>query len=185
MTAGIPLPTEHDEQAVFVEWLRLRRIPHFAVDNEQHRGDAFALDAWRRKQGFQEGAPDLVILALSPKTKRPVVVEMKRSDGGSGMSDAQQYVAAICRRQGFHYVLADGADAAICAMVDLGFAVSRGPMWEISENDKATIKLFEMQKMRGRSPLGKIKGRQMGSAGRAKKKINTRRGQRKPRNGNG
>jgi hypothetical protein len=147
MTAGIPLPTEHDEQAVFVQWLQLRQIPHFAVDNELHRSGSFALHNWRKKQGFLEGAPDLVILALAPKTRRPVVVEMKRSDGGEGMSDHQRYVAAICRRQGWHYILADGADDAIGQMVDLGFGVSRGPQWEISDVDKLTIRQYEIEKL--------------------------------------
>ncbi len=182
--ATLGIPTEHEEQSALVDWLTLRGIPHFAVDNEQHKSNSFALDKWRKAHGFKSGAPDLVILALAPKTKRPVVVEMKRTKGGKH-TPAQKYIAAICRRQGFHYILAKGAVEAINELVDLGFGVDRGPRWEISDNDKATIQFWEMQEVCGRSTLGKVARRQMGSVGRAKTQVNDGRGQRRRRNRNG
>jgi len=135
--AKLGLPTEHEEQSFFSQWLTLRGIPHFAVDNEWHRGNAFAMQKWREKQGFAPGAPDLVIIPLAPKNCRPVAVEMKRQKG-SQHRPTQKRMMRILEHYGWTYVLAKGCDAAIEAMIDLGFVTNKPATFTENANEPKT-----------------------------------------------
>jgi hypothetical protein len=73
----LPLPTEDQEQAVFVQWLRLQGYKHFRVPNETYT------KSWKQKTknkalGVSSGVPDLFVIVSG----RLVAVEMKRKKGG-------------------------------------------------------------------------------------------------------
>ena len=81
------IPSEHEEQAVVVQYLRLKKIPHYAVPN----GSFLAGDKMNRvrqmarlkKEGLQTGVPDLVVLLPT----KALYIEMKRISGSSASSE--------------------------------------------------------------------------------------------------
>jgi hypothetical protein len=96
-----PIPSEADEQKALVQWLRLKKITHFAVSNEnQHSGVIrqfvrpaglaakiiAMIESKLQSMGKRPGVSDLVVLLPGAKA---VFVEMKRRDGGSGESFEQ------------------------------------------------------------------------------------------------
>lgn len=71
------IPTEAEEQIKFVQWLRLKNLPHFRVPNETYT------KSWRQKNmnkalGVSKGVPDIFIIVAG----KLVAVEMKRIKGG-------------------------------------------------------------------------------------------------------
>jgi ribosomal protein L30/L7E len=113
-----PIPSEADEQKAIVQWLRLKKITHFAVSNEnQHSGIIrqsvksvatankiiAMIENKLRAMGKRPGVSDLVVLLPGAKA---VFVEMKRRDGGSGESFEQ----AAWREE----ITALGFDAYVC-----------------------------------------------------------------------
>lgn len=83
------IPTEHEEQCSFVEWLETKNLKFTAIPNggTRHMGTAVKL----KKEGVRPGLPDLLILV----NDHLVWIEMKRSDrkpkrgGKGGVSDEQ------------------------------------------------------------------------------------------------
>lgn len=88
-------PSEHEEQAVVVQYLRLKKIPHYAVPN----GSFLAGDKMRRvkqmarlkKEGVCTGVPDLVVLLPS----MALYIEMKRTKGSTTSKEQKEWVALI------------------------------------------------------------------------------------------
>lgn len=101
------LPTEDQEQAAFVQWLRLKGLPHFRVPNETFTR------SWKQKAknkalGVVSGVPDLFVVAGG----RLVAVEMKRQKGGVVSASQAEWLKTL---QGAEIacVVAKGADEAI------------------------------------------------------------------------
>lgn len=122
MRIGIEInTTEADEQKNLVQWLRLRKITHFAPGNEnQHSG---IIRQWvkpaslaariismienkLKAMGKRKGVSDLVVLLPGAKA---VFIEMKRQKGGV-ISEEQE----IWRNE----IVALGFDAHICRGFD-------------------------------------------------------------------
>lgn len=112
--------TEHDEQAIVVNWLALRRIGCFAVPNGAIIGgrNKFGLLTKLRKEGMRPGAPDLILTRLSPSGK-PVAIEMKAPKGK--LSVDQCGMRDEFTREGWVYLVANGADDAIKTLTDIYF----------------------------------------------------------------
>lgn len=77
------VPTEHEEQVAFIEWLELTGYKFSAIPNGgvRHIGQAVKLKA----EGVRPGLPDILVIV----NRMLVWIEMKRSDlkpkrGGSG-----------------------------------------------------------------------------------------------------
>lgn len=73
-------PLEHDEQVVFVKWLRTNKIFHFSIPNESalsslNRKTAMIVGVKLKKEGLIKGASDIFVL-LPDKI---LAIEMKRS----------------------------------------------------------------------------------------------------------
>ena len=92
------VPTEHQEQCTFVEWLETKKLKFTAIPNggTRHMGTAVKL----KKEGVRPGLPDLLILV----NDHLVWIEMKRSDrkpkrgGKGGVSDEQwRWIDALNR----------------------------------------------------------------------------------------
>jgi hypothetical protein len=83
--------TEHEEQAVVVEYLTIKKIPHYAVPN----GSFLAGDKMRRikqmarlkKEGLKNGVPDLVVLLPT----KALYIEMKRIKGSTTSQDQKRW----------------------------------------------------------------------------------------------
>lgn len=101
------LPTEDQEQAAFVQWLRLKGYPHFRVPNETYT------KSWKQKAknkalGVVSGVPDLFVVAGG----KLVAVEMKRTKG-SVVSASQIEWLKTLENAGIAGRVCKGADEAI------------------------------------------------------------------------
>lgn len=107
------LPSEHDEQAVVVEWWRLQypdlaRVL-FAIPNGGLRPKQTG--AFLQKEGVVPGVADM-FLAYPTNHYHGLFIEMKRREGGKQSPQQKAFEKAI-RKQGYGYLLANGADNAI------------------------------------------------------------------------
>jgi hypothetical protein len=123
------LPTEAEEQAVLVDWLRAKRIPHIVSISGAMLGgrNKWGAIAALKKTGWRPGAPDVIPLRLTPGVcdgtaacGRPVAIELKRQRGGR-LSPEQIALHAEMRAEGWVVIVAAGAQEAITALVELGF----------------------------------------------------------------
>ena len=100
------LPTEHEEQRLFVQWFR-RSYPGvriFAIPNGGYRGKTQA--AKLKAEGVSSGVPDLFVPAWA------LWIEMKRQKGGSvslEQKDWHKYLISI----GHKVLIAKGFDDAV------------------------------------------------------------------------
>lgn len=118
----LPEATESQEQAALVQWLRLRRVPFFAVPNGAVLGGAnhYAILGRLKAEGMLNGAPDLVLIQRAPTTGRHVMVEMKRRVGGK-LTPEQKVVHRTAQACGWDVVVAWGCESAINQLRELGF----------------------------------------------------------------
>lgn len=121
-------PVQHEaaEQRAFVEWLELKGIPFFAVPNGSHlSGSSAGARAYNgaklKALGVWPGAPDIVIVRMSPNHGKPVAIEMKRGDGKGVVSAEQRECHSIMRGYGWIVIIAYGAQGAIDAMRSEGY----------------------------------------------------------------
>ena len=116
----LPVPTEHREQSELCKWLRKKKIGFFSVPNAQ-KGHRFAVTRWLKEEGLTAGAPDLVLLPVTPHAPfRHIAIEMKRSKGGT-VDPKQEEFHAQMRVNGWHVFVARGAADAIKQLSDMGF----------------------------------------------------------------
>lgn len=103
-----PLPTEEQEQIIFVTWVRKLGHRIIAIPNggSRHLLEAIAL----KKSGVSAGFPDLFCPIVTPKY-HGFFVEMKRQKGGK-VSDAQLDWLNFLREAGYFAEIAEGADQA-------------------------------------------------------------------------
>lgn len=100
------IPTEHEEQCVFVNWFRrqYKGVRIFAVPNAAKRSERLA--AYLKAEGMTAGVPDLVV----PEWK--MMIEMKRIKNYTifdSQKDWEEYLIEI----GWTHIYGYGADDAI------------------------------------------------------------------------
>jgi len=116
-------PTEHTEQCIVVDWLRIRGVSFFSVPNGSVIGgrDKWGLIKKLQKEGMTNGAPDLVIIQKAPaRPGKFVAVEMKRRSG-SKVSDEQRVFLNTMQDAGWIVIIANGARDAILKLQKLGY----------------------------------------------------------------
>lgn len=116
----LPPPKEFAEQALLCRWLTFRGQPHFSCANGAIIGgkNRFAAINRLKQTGMVNGAPDLILVRLSPQG--PVAVEMKRSTGGV-LSEAQARLHEEMTARGWVVVIGHGFDDARTKLEALGF----------------------------------------------------------------
>ena len=121
------IPTEKQEQNRLAKWLDVAVGPH---------GWAHPVNEGKRKRGAQAkqagmkaGLPDVLVFAHPPAFKggqqfiRGVALELKRADGGTGLSDEQALWFRWLQLHGWHVIMACGAEQAVEKLQALGFGV--------------------------------------------------------------
>lgn len=114
------IPLEEDEQKAFVDWLRIKGIPHEHIPNEvggSSRG--MKLRAMKMKRlGTCKGFPDLLVFVpikgIGGKVDcyEMLGIEMKRKKGGR-VSDEQKEWLKILEMAGVKSKVCKGCDEAI------------------------------------------------------------------------
>ncbi len=108
------IPTEEEEQIIFVEWLKYHHIFFYHSPNGGYR--RFSEAKRFKKMGVIAGIPDICI----PMPKLPfhgMYIELKRRKGGV-CSEAQKWCLQELSRLGYATFVAHGADNAIKAVQD-------------------------------------------------------------------
>jgi len=114
----LPLPTEAQEQCVLANYLDRLGVLWCHVANERHTSKISG--ARLKAQGVKSGVPDVFVYTRSPKTQRPVAIELKRQKGGR-VTPAQKRWLRDLKTEGFETYLALGAQDAITYLTELGF----------------------------------------------------------------
>ena len=102
-------PTEAQEQAVVVEWAKMRRLPLFHIPNGGSRDVREARNL--KLQGVRAGVPDL-FLPMASQGYHGLFIEMKRERGGT-VTQAQREWLDLLERNGYRAAVCRGAQAAI------------------------------------------------------------------------
>ena len=102
-------PSEFSEQCVFIQWLRLKRTPFYAIPNG-FKATA-SEGAKMKRQGLQPGVPDICI-PVRRGDYGALYIEMKRKAGGY-VSAAQQSWIDYLNGAGYRAEIALGAESAI------------------------------------------------------------------------
>jgi hypothetical protein len=84
------LPSEHDEQAEFVQWLLLRDIRHNATPNGGFRCKKTAADL--REEGLSPGFPDITCWPELGSYLPIIFIEFKRKKGGRVSGDQHEWL---------------------------------------------------------------------------------------------
>ena len=110
------VPTEHDEQAEFVQWLLFRGIRYNATPNGGFRCKKTAAEL--REEGLSPGFPDITVWP-EPGSGLPIVyIEFKRKKGGRISDDQQNWLNYLDEMAMAGYP--------IRALVAKGFGEARG-----------------------------------------------------------
>lgn len=114
------IPYESDEQMAFVQWLRIKDIPHAHVPNEIG-GSLSAMKARAvkmKKMGTSKGFPDLLVFVPvcgvdgHIDSYQMCAIEMKRRKG-SKVSEEQKEWLEVLQASGAMCAVCKGADEAI------------------------------------------------------------------------
>lgn len=102
------LPSEAQEQAALVQWLRLKGYKHFRVPNETYT------KSWKQKAvnkalGVVPGVPDIFVVTPTGL----VAIEMKRLKGSTTSEAQKEWIATLNALPGIRAAVCKGADAAI------------------------------------------------------------------------
>lgn len=101
---------ERDEQIAVVQFLRVKKIPFYAIPNG---GSRHKVEAARMKQeGVSSGVPDLCLLL----PHKVLYIEMKRKKGGQTSPNQKQWIKTINEFPYAHAVVCHGATEAIQAI---------------------------------------------------------------------
>lgn len=105
MTPKKALPSEHAEQAMFVQWFRAQYpgVLLFAIPNGEYRNKVTAMRL--KAQGLTPGIPDLFIPAWR------LFIEMKRTKGGR-VSPEQKAILEYLNGCGYTAVVCNGFEEA-------------------------------------------------------------------------
>lgn len=101
------IPTEAEEQATFVQWLRLKKIYHFRVPNETYT-KSWKQKAMNKALGVSSGVPDLFLIVNG----QMIAIEMKRIKGGKTTPNQKEWLARL-NAAGCEAVVCNGAKEAI------------------------------------------------------------------------
>lgn len=113
-----PIPSEYVEACEFHNWLVGQGIDHFHTPNET--GGNQARGAMNKRIGVSSGIPDFFIFVpRGDGTFINVVIELKRQDGGSGLSKTQREWLVKLARYGFEAYKCDGAREAIDTIMSI------------------------------------------------------------------
>ena len=106
----LPMPDEDAEQAAFLRRFQLEfpGIWFYAIPNGGKRNKRVAQKL--KAAGVRRGVPDLCFPAWF------LYIEMKRSDGGKGLSTDQKLWKVYLERVGYTVLVCDGRDDAIRQM---------------------------------------------------------------------
>lgn len=101
------LPTEQSEQIALVQYLSLKRIPHFRVPNETYT------KSWNQKRlnkamGVRPGIPDLFAIV----SNRLIGIELKRAKGGVVSAAQKEWIKRL-NHAGVLTKVCKGCDEAI------------------------------------------------------------------------
>jgi len=116
MSSTVSLPSEHDEQAGFVQWFRAKwpRVLIFAIPNGGKRNISTAKKL--KLEGVVPGVPDLFIPAWG------IWIEIKRQKGGRTSSDQDDmisYLESIGHRVIVGYGATDASDK-LLSLLNMG-----------------------------------------------------------------
>lgn len=104
-------PTEYAEQCKFVNWLRERDFPHYAIPN----GRKNAIEGHHFKNmGAVAGIPDLC-LPIPTAIFHGLYIEMKRRTGGVLSAEQKRWIKYF-QRVGYCAKVANGCDEAIAIL---------------------------------------------------------------------
>lgn len=122
MRLTVSLPSEHEEQAGFVQWFRAKwpRVLIFAIPNGGKRNISTAKKL--KAEGVVPGVPDLFIPAWG------IWIEMKRQKGGRTSSD-QDGMISYLESIGHHVIVGYGATDAsdkLLSLLNMGGAATKG-----------------------------------------------------------
>lgn len=104
------IPTEFEEQKVFVEWLEAKGLKFSAIPNSTYT------TSWNQKRknkesGLRAGLPDLLIIL--PACKGLLFIEMKRTKGGVISPEQQGWINELNTLDGVEAAVCKGAAEAI------------------------------------------------------------------------
>lgn len=107
------LPTEHEEQITFVQWLDLKRLKYW------HTPNSTFTKSWKQKMmnkamGVQAGIPDLFVTV----NHRVVGIEMKRQKKGVLSSSQKEWIARL-NEHGIETRVCKGASEAIAFVEEI------------------------------------------------------------------
>ncbi len=118
-----PLPLEHDEHCIVADWLRLRPSLLWTTVPNERKDVRYARKL--KRAGVQRGVPDILIFSPPTNLLIPrrvgVALELKRADGGNGVSPPQKFWLAALEARGWYTFVAHGAAAAIAELERLGY----------------------------------------------------------------
>lgn len=101
------IPTEEQEQILFIQWLRSKRLDYWHTPNSTYT------KSWNQKRknqamGVQSGIPDLFVIVNG----KVVGVEMKRAKGGVVSSNQKIWIERL-NNAGIETIVAKGHKQAI------------------------------------------------------------------------
>jgi hypothetical protein len=113
--------SEFQEQALFVQWLSLKNIRHYAIPNGGRKsiGEAVKL----KRMGVSPGAPDLCI-PIPRKCYHGLYIELKREKHGTASPQQVEWLYFLAQ-QGYCAKVAHGFCAAK-AIVEDYFCMNNG-----------------------------------------------------------
>lgn len=114
------IPSEHQEQLVFVRYCKLKKIPVFAIPNGTYlNGTAMQRARQMNKlkaEGLEKGVPDLFI-PIASSGKHGLFIEMKRQKGGTISLEQKKWIKTLSEAD-YRAVICKGAKEAIKEIED-------------------------------------------------------------------
>jgi hypothetical protein len=123
--------SEHQEQALVVNQLRMLGILHCSIPNDGKRTQLAAVRA--KQRGLTPGAPDLLVLKTTPRAPKGVALEFKKRSGGKEDAEQVRFLAEL-RKEGWVAEFVHGAPQALWLLHDLGYPVGTIGLREEASN---------------------------------------------------
>lgn len=109
------IPSEHQEQLVFVRYCKIKKISVFAIPNGTYLNGTALQRAKQmnrlKAEGLEKGVPDLFI-PIASSGKHGLFVEMKRQKGGTASLDQKKWIELL-NEANYRAVICKGANEAI------------------------------------------------------------------------